>query len=199
MARYSAEHKEATRRRMVESAGRRFKSDGFDGSGISTLVADVGLTNGAFYGQFDSKDDLIVSVVEEQLAQQVARVAEMPRGLESVDAFLLQYLSREHRDDLAEGCPSAALLDEIARSSEAAREAYTDGARNMIEAISRHLDSGDGQDATAGAIGLYTLLIGSLQLARAVTDPDLSDRILAAAYANAMTLAGVTPPTSHQA
>lgn len=195
MARYSPDHKEATRRRMVESAGRRFKQDGFDGSGIATLVADVGLTNGAFYGHFDSKDDLIASVVEEQLAGQVARVAALPLGLESVDAFLLQYLSREHRDDLADGCPSAALLDEIARSSDVAREAYTHGALNMIEAISRHLDSGDRDDATVAAIGLYTLLIGSLQLARAVTDPDLSDRILAAAYANAMTLAGVTART----
>ena len=192
MARYSPEHKEATRRRMVESAGRRFKSDGFDGSGIATLVADVGLTNGAFYGHFESKDDLIASVVEEQLAQQVARIAEMPVGLESVDTFLLQYLSREHRDDPADGCPSAALLDEIARSSEVAREAYTHGALNMIEAIARHLDSGDSEDATVASIGLYTLLVGSLQLARAVTDPALSDRILAAAYANAMTLTGVT-------
>ena len=48
MARYSPEHKEATRRRMIETAGRRFKSDGIDGSGIATLVADAGLTNGAF-------------------------------------------------------------------------------------------------------------------------------------------------------
>ena len=59
MARYSPEHKEATRRRMIATAGRRFKSDGIDGSGIATLVADAGLTNGAFYGHFSSKDDLV--------------------------------------------------------------------------------------------------------------------------------------------
>ena len=67
MARYSPEHKEATRRRMIETAGRRFKSDGIDGSGIATLVADAGLTNGAFYGHFASKDDLVASVVTQQL------------------------------------------------------------------------------------------------------------------------------------
>src|ERR1044071_8307121 len=49
MARYSAEHKEATRRRIVETAGRRLKRDGIDGSGIATLMADAGLTNRAFY------------------------------------------------------------------------------------------------------------------------------------------------------
>ena len=59
MTRYGPGHKEATRQRLIETAGRRFKSDGFDGSGIATLVADAGLTNGAFYGHFASKDDLI--------------------------------------------------------------------------------------------------------------------------------------------
>src|SRR5437764_1463194 len=67
VARYGAEHKEATRRRMIDTAGRRFKRDGIDGSGIATLVADAGLTNGAFYGHFASKDDLIATVVTDQL------------------------------------------------------------------------------------------------------------------------------------
>ena len=63
VARYDREHKEATRQRIVETAGRRFKKDGFDGSGIATLMADAGLTNGAFYAHFESKDDLILAVL----------------------------------------------------------------------------------------------------------------------------------------
>jgi len=189
MARYSPEHKEATRRRMIETAGRRFKSDGIDGSGIATLVADAGLTNGAFYGHFASKDDLVASVVARQLEDQVAVVNSLPAGLASVEAFVREYLSPAHRDDPADGCPSAALLDEIGRCDVAVREAYTDGADSMIQAIARHLEDGDPQGANARAIGLFSLLVGSLQAARAVTDPELSDRILAAAYSNAMTLA----------
>ena len=203
MARYSPEHKEATRRRMIETAGRRFKSDGFDGSGIATLVADAGLTNGAFYGHFDSKEDLIAEVVTEQLATQVARVNAMPGGLASIEAFLVEYLSPAHRDDLSNGCPSAALLDEIARSSASTRSAYTAGARTVIDAIARHLDTGDHADAEVRAIGLFTLLVASLQLARAVDDVALSNQILAAAYTNAMTLAGADPraaaPTEQEA
>ena len=103
MARYSPEHKEATRRRMIEAAGRRFKSDGIDGSGIATLVADAGLTNGAFYGHFASKDDLVASVVTQQLEDQVAVVNSLPAGLASVEAFVREYLSPAHRDDLAAG------------------------------------------------------------------------------------------------
>ena len=88
MARYSPEHKEETRRRMIATAGRRFKSDGIDGSGIATLVADAGLTNGAFYGHFDSKDDLVATVVAQQLAEQVAVGNSLPPGLASAEAFL---------------------------------------------------------------------------------------------------------------
>jgi AcrR family transcriptional regulator len=58
MARYGTEHKEATRRRIVETAGRRLKRDSIDGSGIATLMADAGLTNGAFYAHFRSKEEL---------------------------------------------------------------------------------------------------------------------------------------------
>ncbi|GAB3257944.1 TetR/AcrR family transcriptional regulator [Nocardioides dilutus] len=193
MARYSPEHKEATRRRMIETAGRRFKSDGIDGSGIATLVADAGLTNGAFYGHFASKDDLVATVVAQQLAEQVAVVNSLPAGPASLEAYLREYLSAAHRDNPAAGCPSAALLDEIGRCGENTRHAYTDGARSMIEAISRRLEDGDAQQTDERAIGIFTLLVGSLQLARAVIDTDLSDRILAAAYTQAMNIAGTRP------
>ncbi len=193
MGRYSPEHKEATRRRMIETAGRRFKKDGIDGSGIATLVADAGLTNGAFYGHFTSKDDLVATVVAQQLEDQVAVVDAMSAGPASVEAFVRQYLSPAHRDDPAGGCPSAALLDEVGRCDEATRQAYTRGARAMIAAIARHLDDGDAQRTSERAIGLFTLLVGSLQLARAVTDPALSEQILSAAYTTAMTIAGAQP------
>ena len=70
MARYGKEHKQATRRRIIEAAGRRLKRDGIDGSGIATLMADAGLTNGAFYAHFESKEDLVANAVAEQLREQ---------------------------------------------------------------------------------------------------------------------------------
>lgn len=175
---------------MVDAAARRFKRDGFDGAGIATLVGDAGLTNGAFYGHFASKDDLIATVVGEQISGQVAIVESLPQGLESIEIFVREYLSREHRDDPENGCPSAALLDEITRQNQATRDAYTIGAKGMIAAITRLLDTNESESAQDCAIGLYTLLVSSLQLARAVTDQELSDRILTSAYSNAMALIG---------
>jgi TetR/AcrR family transcriptional repressor of nem operon len=189
VARYAPEHKDATRRRMIETSARRFKQDGFDGAGISTLVRDAGLTNGAFYGHFTSKDDLIATVVAEQLGAQADLIESLPPGRESIDAFVRDYLSDDHRDDPSDGCPSAALLDEISRQDQTTRDAYTEAAHRIIDAISRHLDPANPEGSRDAAIGLYTLLVSSLQLARAVTDQELSDRILAAAYRNAMLIA----------
>jgi TetR/AcrR family transcriptional repressor of nem operon len=204
MARYGPEHKQATRRRIIDTAGRRFKTDGFDGAGIATLVADAGLTNGAFYGHFSSKDDLIAAVVAEQLARQAEGIEAMPAGLASVRDFIADYLSPAHRDDVSGGCPSAAMLDEVGRRDRATRAAYTAGASRLTSAIARHL-SADGtvteDDARSRAIGVLTLLVGALQSARAVDDAQLSEQILAAARSHALMITAPSPaplPTTDQ-
>ena len=115
MARYDAGHKAGTRRRIIETAGRRFKQDGIDGSGVATLMTDAGLTNGAFYAHFDSKDDLVANVVADQLATQRAVLAALPEGRAALEEFVRDYLTPHHRDNPSTGCPSAALLDEIGR------------------------------------------------------------------------------------
>lgn len=115
MPRYPVEHKAETRRRSVDTAGRRLKSDGIDGSGVSTLMGDAGLTTGGLYGQFKSKSDLVATVVADQLAAQVALLEALPASSDAVVDYVRAYLEPEHRDDAAGRCPSAALLDEKGR------------------------------------------------------------------------------------
>jgi TetR/AcrR family transcriptional regulator, transcriptional repressor for nem operon len=191
MARYGTEHKEATRRRIVEAAGRRLKRDGIDGSGIATLMADAGLTNGAFYAHFASKDDLVASVVEEELRLQAAALSVLAPGLAGVEQLVRAYLSPGHRDHPDAGCPSAALLDEIGRSADAAKDAYTAGAKTFIEQIATRLAPGDPESAHGRALILFTMIIGTLQLSRAVTDRELSDEALAHGLDQALTFLGV--------
>src|SRR5689334_18188188 len=105
MARYAKEHKHETRQRIIDTAGHRFKQDGIDGSGVATLMADAGLTNGAFYAHFESKDDLVAHAVAEELRAQHAVLSALPPGKKSLEAFVVEYLSPEHRDGRAEGCP----------------------------------------------------------------------------------------------
>src|SRR5205085_4332371 len=80
VARYDKNHKQATRQRILETAGHRFKTDGIDGSGVATLMADAGLTNGAFYAHFSSKDDLVANVLADQLGAQARDFGELPPG-----------------------------------------------------------------------------------------------------------------------
>ena len=125
--RYGKEHKQETRQRIIETAGRRFKRDGIEGSGIATLMADAGLTNGAFYAHFTSKNDLVASAVADQLGEQRASLSELAPGRPGVEQYVRKYLSIQHRDNPDDGCPSAALLDEIGRCTDATKRAYTDG------------------------------------------------------------------------
>ena len=178
MARYGSEHKEATRRRIVETAGRRLKRDGIDGSGIATLMADAGLTNGAFYAHFDSKDDLVATVLGDQLGRQASEFKELPGGRAGLEAFVGEYLSAAHRDHPEIGCPSAALLDEVGRCTAATRKAYTAGTQAILDEICARLAPRDPESAGGTALSLFTMLVGSMQLARAVSDTKLSDRVL---------------------
>ena len=98
MARYGTEHKQATRRRIIETAGRRLKRDGIDGSGVATLMADAGLTNGAFYAHFASKDDLVATAVADQLRDQRESLSAVAPGRAGVEQYVHAYLSAGHRD-----------------------------------------------------------------------------------------------------
>jgi TetR/AcrR family transcriptional regulator, transcriptional repressor for nem operon len=188
VARYDSEHKAETRRRIIETAGRRLKQDGIDGSGVAGLMTDAGLTNGAFYAHFESKDDLVANVVADQLATQRTVLDSLPEGRVALEEFIRDYLAPHHRDHPSTGCPSAALLDEIGRCGASVRDSYTEGAQSIVDVIAERLAPHDPSAARTRAIGLFTLLIATLQLARAVSDPKLSDDILESGIRNAQTL-----------
>jgi TetR/AcrR family transcriptional repressor of nem operon len=196
VARYDAEHKAQTRRRIIETAGRRFKQDGIDGSGVAALMTDAGLTNGAFYAHFESKDDLVANVVTDQLSTQRAVLASLPEGRAALEEFVRDYLAPHHRDHPGTGCPNAALLDEIGRCDDAIRDSYTQGMQSIVDVIATHLSPHDPSAARTSALGLFTVLVATLQLARAVSDRQLSDDILTSGILNAQMLLDCERPPS---
>lgn len=186
--RYDKDHKQATRRRIVEAAGRRFKEDGIDGTGLATVMSDAGLTNGAFYAHFESKEDLVANVLTDQVRAQRQRVDAQSADRTGLEAFIAFYLSREHRDQFADGCPTAALGDEIARRPAPTRQAFTDEMAAYVQAIASRLDPVDAEGARTDALTLVAFMAGTLQLARALTDRDLSDQLLASGREAALML-----------
>ncbi|TQC42685.1 TetR/AcrR family transcriptional regulator [Rhodococcus sp. WS4] len=196
MARYDEAHKAQTRGRIIETAGRRLKRSGIDGSGVSVLMSDAGLTNGAFYSHFGSKDQLVAVTVADQLEAQEETLRALLSDDGSLHSFVEDYLSCDHRDHPAQGCPSAALLDEIGRSSMEIRNAYTEGIAGIIELVASRIGDDESASARTAATGLIAVLVGTMQLARAVTDDQLSAEILASGIANARRLLEDTEPTS---
>jgi TetR/AcrR family transcriptional regulator, transcriptional repressor for nem operon len=193
VVRYRKEHKQATRQRIIETAGRRLKRDGIDGSGVATLMADAGLTNGAFYAHFTSKDDLVATAVAHQLRTQSENLRAVAPGRAGVEQLVRAYLSTEHRDSPEDGCPSAALLDEIGRCADPTKQAYTDGVLAFIDDIAARLAPHDPQSARANTLSIYALLIGTLQLSRALADRQLADEVLEQGIHNALALLDTTP------
>ncbi len=184
--RYGKDQKQATRQRILEAAGRRFKQDGIDGAGVAAVMSDAGLTNGAFYAHFASKEDLVATTVTDQLREQRETYWERPGA--DVEQLVREYLSIRHRDDPEHGCPSAALLDEIGRCSTSTKQAYTDGVLAIADEIASRLAPDDPQSARATTLSLFALLIGTLQLSRALADRQIADEVLEQGLENALAL-----------
>jgi AcrR family transcriptional regulator len=186
--RYSKDHKQATRQRILEAAGRRFKQDGIDGAGVAAVMSDAGLTNGAFYAHFASKEDLVATAVADQLRAQRASVSAQTPDLAGLEQYVRAYLSVEHRDNPDDGCPSAALLDEIGRCPDAVKRAYTDGLLAMVDDIAARLAPQDPPSARAKTLSVFALMVGTLQLSRALADRQLADEVLEQGIHNALAL-----------
>ncbi|MER7606184.1 TetR/AcrR family transcriptional regulator [Nocardioides sp. NPDC127503] len=190
MVRYTEEHKQETRQRIIATAGRRLKSDGIDGSGVATLMKDAGLTNGAFYRHFESKDNLVAEAITDQLHTLHVNIVEQAEpGRAGLEQIVRWYLSAEHRDNPGDGCPNAALLDEIARSAEETRQAYTEGVLVVIDGLAARMAPEDPLSARVQALSLLGLMAGTLQLSRALADRQLSDDLLEQGLRNALSLA----------
>ena len=187
--RYAKGHKDETRQHIVEVAARKFREEGLAAVGIAGLMAEAGLTNGAFYNHFDSKEHLVQEALTHALDKRDAALREAGPG--AGEAFIRDYLSPRHRDGAGQGCFTAALAAEIARHAEPTREAFTRAIQRTLGRIGAELPEGlAAEERERKAAAIYGLMVGSLQLARAVTDREMSDRILAGGLEAALALAG---------
>ncbi len=195
--RYEKGHKETTRRRIVETAAARFRKDGIEGVGLADLMAEAGLTHGGFYSHFSSKEDLVKAAMEEAARTSRERFA---RRIEEggLEAWIRFYMRPEHRDHPEKGCAVAALASEIARHPNSSRAGFTGRLKEIIPDIASHLPTTQAAAARRKtAVGIFATMAGAVQMARAVNDPVLSDEILEAGIATALTLAGIKPKVSH--
>jgi TetR/AcrR family transcriptional regulator, transcriptional repressor for nem operon len=151
-------------------------------------MSDAGLTNGAFYAHFASKEDLVANVLADQLRAQRESFDGESSDRAGLEAFIRAYLSPQHRDECAEGCPSAALLDEVVRRPALTKRVFTEELVALMGDIAARLDPTDIETGRTNAFTLFGLMVGAVQLARALSDSDESDRLLAQALDTALQL-----------
>ncbi len=163
------------RERILTEAARLFREQGLSGVGVDALADASGLTHGSIYSQFGSKERLAVAALEHAVWESAQRT----RDAATLADYVGRYLSADHRDRRGEGCAVAALAGEIPRQGGAMRQGFTAAVRGMAGRIAGLVPRRRAPEDEALAI--MATMVGALSLARAVDDPVLSDRILAAA------------------
>lgn len=177
------------RKRILEAAERLFREKGVDAVGLAELMKEAGFTLGGFYNHFASKEALVSEVVgkamDEGQQQLESAIAQSRRiGADPLIRQIKWYLSPAHRDDIDCGCPIAGFAGEIPHLSNAAQASYAEALEQLINQIAQMVFERDShltrEDARARAISLYSHMVGSLLLSRAVSasEPALADEIL---------------------
>ncbi|MDX8470268.1 TetR family transcriptional regulator [Mesorhizobium sp. VK23B] len=172
-----------TRKRIIVSAAREFRERGIEETSLAELMAAAGLTDGGFYRHFDSKAQLVQESVELAVDEVIAtfeNAAGRSKGRRAVMAVVEEYLTPEHRDNLATGCILAANGSEVARADAAVRERATAGIARLIDILAERYRQSSDRLARQEAIGALSAMVGALTLARVASDAKLSDEIMQA-------------------
>lgn len=188
---YTPEHKDGTRRRILESARRVFNKKGFSEATIEEIMTNAGLSHGGFYRHFGSKGELYADAVRGflcketpdpwQAKQRKSAGADKTQARRIVDA----YFSLDHFDDRESCCPLIGLPSEASRSGGDVKAAYREVVEKLIWVFENELD---GPRARERALVLIALCVGGMVLARGVDDPALADDLRGAAYRQALSV-----------
>jgi TetR/AcrR family transcriptional regulator, transcriptional repressor for nem operon len=187
--RYEKGQKTTTRRQILETASRCFRRNGMTAAGIAGIMGDAGLTNGAFYTHFESKEELVREAMIDALKNQQLRLGDdLCAGLD-LESVIRSYLSHDHLKAPESGCPSAALLPEIARQPEPTRKAYEQELNSYVSLLANLLGDADPISAHRRATAIFALMVGTLEFARAVSDAAHAEKILEGGIDAALILA----------
>lgn len=181
----SREQAALNRERVLDTAAQLFRERGFHGVGVADLMKAAGLTHGAFYGQFSSKEDLMAQACArayEDLAGHWRAAAERSPD-KPLAAMVASYLSAAHRDAPGEGCVTAALGAEAAREGAGVRHAITEGTRAQLEALTALSPGASKAERRQRAVVTLAAMVGAMVLARASDDDALSREMLRAVKA----------------
>ncbi|MDX8527412.1 TetR/AcrR family transcriptional regulator [Mesorhizobium sp. MSK_1335] len=171
------------RETVINVASRLFREHGFDGIGLKDLMKGAGLTQGAFYKQFASKEDLAAQAskraMESAAHRWAAATAASPN--DPLGAVIDFYLSKGHSDERMDGCPVAALGSDAARQGTDVKASFEAGISAYLEVLGSMIAKADSEKTNEKAMAVLSTMVGAVVLSRVVNDPDLAQAFLDAA------------------
>jgi TetR/AcrR family transcriptional regulator, transcriptional repressor for nem operon len=176
--------KDATHERIVSVAAQAIRRSGYDGTGVADIMKEAGLTHGAFYSHFASREAMLAEAAQRACAESAAAVAQVVASAppdRTLASMLGAYLSRTHLERVDVGCPLAALGSETSRQAPEVRRVATRHIKEMIDLVARQSPDWGQPAAHERALVTIATMVGALLLARAVDEPGLSDAIREAA------------------
>ena len=172
----------ANREKVVAAAATLFRERGLEGVGVDALAEAAGLTHGAVYSHFKSKNELAAEAVRQALHESMDGWLAATKGLSGAEAFerlLKVYVSRAHRDHPEAGCSLAAIGGDANRGGDELRDVFHEGVTQFIEVLTSVSDGAAAADRRRAAIARGAAMLGALVMSRAVSaDRSLSDEIL---------------------
>jgi TetR/AcrR family transcriptional repressor of nem operon len=169
----SAKHRDE----LLKAASRLFRERGFDKVGIAEIAVAAGLTHGAFYTHFESKEALCAEVIAGASGRSGTALESAANWRTAIET----YLSPKHVRDRANGCPFAALGGDVPRESDTIKTAFSDALERSIDALAATLGPKGEAPSREDAIQALATMVGALVLARTAVSPRLRDEILGAA------------------
>lgn len=186
MPRVSRKEADKHRNDVIAAASRLIPERGIDGVSVPALMAEAGLTHGAFYGQFESKEALVAAACKAAFDEKVRYYDEMAARDDREAArqiFIKRYTKASHREARADGCPIAALCGDMARPGRAGpiRAAFADGLSSLAERLEILLAGSRKKAPREEVLATLSILVGALVLARATEGEAISDEFLTSA------------------
>ncbi|MEI9421095.1 TetR family transcriptional regulator [Mesorhizobium sp. Cs1299R1N1] len=188
--RVSRSQAEQNRQTVIDVASRLFREHGFDGIGLKDLMKGAGLTQGAFYKQFESKDDLAAQASRRAMEHATRRWSAVAAGSpDPLEAVIGLYLSLGHREEKSDGCPLVALGSDAARQSEKVRGPFQDGIAAHLEVLDELMPGAESPGTQRKAMAMLSLMVGAVTISRILRDEEMSRDFLDAAAGEARRIA----------
>jgi TetR/AcrR family transcriptional regulator, transcriptional repressor for nem operon len=189
---FSQAQKAESRQRVLDVAARQIREHGLEALGVADCMRSAGLTHGAFYGHFSSRDALIVAALEQAMTRGETRV--MSRATDAAEhaktplkAIADAYLHPAHAENPGTGCALCALAGDAVHANADVKALYTTYLRRLADQLTQAARGGNRNGDEALGLGVAATIVGAITLARAVDDPELALSILTAAHALVMT------------